>query len=217
MNKQRSAKVAKALKAIATAREAMDEALEDVRTIRDDIGESLDNMSDGARQGGNGQNMEMDLSTLDELLDGIDGFDLKGMIEEAAQNLDLEAPEIAETKLSAEDLAARRESRLPQWARIRIENAEKERDRAIESAEKVFGEPKGEPEEFIIWRQHGPFKGRLIPTEIIEVPILGIKLRVQPIPGMDEKNWGLEVMAGRELMVKPIASNMAFLLGKDWG
>ena len=217
MNKQRSAKVAKALKAVAAAQAAMTNAMEDIREIRDDLSESLDNMSDGARQGENGQIMEMDLSTLEELLDGIDGFDIKALIEEAGQNLDIEAPDAKEARLTSEQLAERREKRLPQWARTRIENAEKARDSAIEAAEKAFGEPKGEPEEFVVWRQHGPFKGKLIPTEIIEVPVLGIKLRVQPIPGMDEKTWGLEVMAGRELMIKPIASNMAFILGKAWG
>ena len=217
MNKQRSAKVAKALKAVAAAQAAMTNAMDDIREIRDDLSESLDNMSDGARQGDNGQIMEMDLSALEELIDGIDGFDIKSLIEEAGQNLDIEAPDVEEARLTSKQLAERREKRLPQWARTRIENAEKARDSAIETAEKAFGEPQGEPEEFVVWRQHGPFKGKLIPTEIIEVPVLGIKLRVQPIPGMDEKTWGLEVMAGRELMIKPIASNMAFILGKDWG
>lgn len=217
MNKQRSAKVAKALKAAVAAQTAMNNAMDDIREIRDDLSESLDNMSDGARQGDNGQIMEMDLSALEELLDGIDGFDLKSLIEEAGQNLDIEVPDVEETRLTSEQLSERREKRLPQWARTRIDNAEKARDSAIEAAEKAFGDPQGEPEEFVVWRQHGPFKGKLIPTEIIEVPILGIKLRVQPIPGMDEKTWGLEVMAGRELMIKPIASNMAFILGKDWG
>ena len=217
MNKQRSAKVAKALKAVAAAQAAMTNAMDDIREIRDDLSESLENMSDGARAGDNGQIMEMDLSALEELLDGIDGFDIKSHIEEAGENLNIEVPDVEEARLTSEQLAERREKRLPQWARTRIENAEKARDSAIETAEKAFGEPQGEPEEFVVWRQHGPFKGKLIPTEIIEVPVLGIKLRVQPIPGMDEKTWGLEVMAGRELMIKPIASNMAFILGKDWG
>lgn len=217
MNKQRSAKAKKALEVIAAARNAMESALDDLRVIRDELGESLDNMSDGAREGENGQIMAMDHDALEELIDAIDGFDLKNVIEDASQNLDIKEPDVPEAKLTPAKLQEKRMKRLPKWAADRIASAEKARDSAIKAAEKAFGEPQGEPEKFVVWRQHGPFKGKLIPTEIIEVPILGIKLRVQPIPGMDEKTWGLEVMAGRELMIKPIASNMAFILGKDWG
>lgn len=217
MNKQRSEKAKKALEVIAAARNAMESALDDLRVIRDELGESLDNMSDGAREGENGQIMAMDHDALEELIDAIDGFDLKNVIEDASQNLDIKEPDVPEAKLTPAKLQEKRMKRLPKWAADRIASAEKARDSAIKAAEKAFGEPQGEPEEFVVWRQHGPFKGKLIPTEIIEVPILGIKLRVQPIPGMDEKTWGLEVMAGRELMIKPIASNMAFILGKDWG
>lgn len=195
----------------------MESALDDLRFIRDELGESLDNMSDGAREGENGQIMAMDHDALEELIDAIDGFDLKNVIEDASQNLDIKDPDVPEAKLTPAELEEKRMKRLPKWAADRIASAEKARDSAIKEAEKAFGEPQGEPEEFVVWRQHGPFKGKLIPTEIIEVPILGVKLRVQPIPGMDEKTWGLEVMAGRELMIKPIASNMAFILGKDWG
>ena len=216
MNKQRSAKARKALEAIAAARATMETALDDLRGIRDDLGESLDNMSDGAREGENGQIMAMDHGALEELIDAIDGFDLKTLIDDAAQNLDIEAPDVPEAKLDAAELEERRMKRLPKWAADRIASAEKSRDTAIEQAEKAFGEPQGEPEEFVVWRQHGPFKGKLIPTEIVEVPELGLKLRVQRVPGLEEKTWGLEIMAERNLMIRPQAGNMAFICGERW-
>jgi len=216
MNKQRSAKARKALEAIAASRAAMEAALDDLRVIHDDIGESLDNMSEGAREGENGQIMAMDLNALEELIDAIDGFDLKTVLDDAAQNLDIEGPDVPEARLDAAKLEERRMKRLPKWAADRISSAEKSRDNAIEQAEKAFGEPEGKPEEFVVWRQHGPFKGKLIPTEIIEVPELGLKLRVKRLPGMEERTWGLEIMAERNLMIRPQAGNMAFICGERW-
>ena len=216
MNKQRSAKAKKALEAIAAAREAMEAALDDLRTIRDDIAESLDGMSDGAREGENGQIMAMDHDALEGLIDAIDGFDLKQPIDDASQNLDIEGPKVPEARMDAQEMEKRRMQRLPKWAADRLASAEKARDTAIAEAEKAFGEPKGEPGEFVVWRQHGPFKGKLIPTEIVEVPELGLKLRVQRVPGMEEKTWGLEIMAERNLMIRPQAGNMAFICGVRW-
>jgi len=216
MNKQRSAKARKALEVIAAARATMEAALDDLRGIRDDLAESLDNMSDGAREGESGQIMAMDHDALEELIDTIDGFDLKTAIDDAAQNLDIEGTDVPEARLDAAEMEERRMKRLPQWAADRIAAAEKTRDIAIEQAEKVFGVPLGEPEEFVIWRQHGPFKGRLIPTEIVEVPELGLKLRVQRVPGLEKKTWGLEIMAERNLMIRPQAGNMAFICGERW-
>jgi len=216
MNKQRSAKARKALEVIAAARATMEAALDDLRGIRDDLAESLDNMSDGAREGESGQIMAMDHDALEELIDTIDGFDLKTAIDDAAQNLDIEGTDVPEARLDAAEMEERRMKRLPKWAADRIAAAEKTRDIAIEQAEKVFGVPLGEPEEFVIWRQHGPFKGRLIPTEIVEVPELGLKLRVQRVPGLEKKTWGLEIMAERNLMIRPQAGNMAFICGERW-
>jgi hypothetical protein len=216
MNKQRSAKARKVLEVIAAARATMEAALDDLRGIRDDLAESLDNMSDGAREGESGQIMAMDHDALEELIDTIDGFDLKTAIDDAAQNLDIEGTDVPEARLDAAEMEERRMRRLPKWAADRIAAAEKTRDTAIEQAEKVFGVPLGEPEEFVIWRQHGPFKGRLIPTEIVEVPELGLKLRVQRVPGLEKKTWGLEIMAERNLMIRPQAGNMAFICGERW-
>ena len=216
MNKQRSAKAKKALEAIAAARNAMEAALDDLRVIRDELGESLDSMSDGAREGENGQIMAMDHGALEELIDAIDGFDLKNVIEDASQNLDIEGPDVPEAKLTPAELEEKRMKRLPKWAADRIASAEKSRDTAIKQAEKAFGEPQGKPEEFVVWRQHGPFKGKLIPTEIVEVPELGLKLRVQRVPGMEKKTWGLEIMAERDLMIRPQSGNMAFICGERW-
>lgn len=217
MNKQRIKRVEKALATIATARAQMEEALNDVREIRDELGESLDNMSDGVRNGENGQIMEMDHSALEELIDEIDGFNLEQILAEAGQTLDVSVPDTIEAKLSPQELATRREARIPQWVKDRLESAEKSRDAAISAAEKAFGEPAGKPEEFVVWRQHGPFKGKLIPTEIIEVPSIGLKLRVQQVPSDEgEPKYGLEIMAERDLMVRPISGNMAYIMARRW-
>ena len=138
MNKQRSAKAKKALEAIAAARTAMEAALDDLRGIRDDLGESLDNMSDGARESENGQIMAMDHDALEELINAVDSFDLKTVIGDAAQNMDIEGPEVPETKLDATEMEERRMKRLPRWAADRIASAEKSRDTAIKQAEKAF-------------------------------------------------------------------------------
>lgn len=213
MNKKRTAELTRALKSMAEAQAAMNLVLENVRDIRDDLSDSIDNMSDGARNSENGETMVSDHDALNEFIDAIDSFDLKGAMDALGQNIEMDTPDAETAKLSEAERDARREARLPVWAQERIKAAEKARETALQSVDKLFGEPTGDPGEFAIYRHSGPFRGKIIPSETIEVPALGLHMRVDKWFGEDGQGWGLSITGERGITVRPQASNVLMVCG----
>ena len=218
MNKKRAATAEKALRTIAEALQTMLDAAEELQGIHDELEDQFSAMSEKAQEGDRGQELSDEISNLSEIIEAIAAIDVAREIGDAARNLDLEAPDFPAAKIDAKTLADKRMARLPQWARIMLDQAiarQKEAEKTVLSA---FGEPSGKPEEFTLWKHaSGNLGGKVIPGRIIEVPSIGLRLEVARM-GRDfetrEERWGLSIHAGRDLAIHPSASNVVYVTGR---
>jgi len=177
MNKSRRAALAKALPLLEQAAALVAQARAQISSVKDDEEEAYDNMSDGQKDGDQGNDMQQAIETLTDAIDTIDSLDLatvaKPLAELAnASDIDVEAP-----ALSAEDLQARRVERLAPWAKDMIARAERRAEEADARLAESFGEPDPEnTKQIVIDDYMSPMRGKVVPSEQVTFPGLGIRV-----------------------------------------
>lgn len=205
MNKDRRRRLAKAAPLIAEALAKLAEARAIVSDVRDDEAGALDNLSEGARNGDAGDDMQSALDTLDTALDAFDGIDLRVAADAVETIAETSVPEEAAQppRLSPKEIEERRWARLPAWAQESIRRLEKQAADADDRARSVFGERTDDPNEIVVGDYSSPFGGRVIPARQVTFPAFGITVSIERGRG----GRGVVVSGERPLAILPNVSN----------
>lgn len=202
MNKARRTALAKALPLITQAQALLEEARAAVESVRDDEQEVYDNLSEGQQGGDMGDAMQTAISDMDEAIDGIASLKLKEIAEAISRTADAE-DDVSPAMMTEEEAEERRMARLPDWAKERIARAEQQAKDADARLVDVFAKPTEDPEEIVIDDYNSPVRGRVVPSNQVAFPALGIRVRY------DKQRKALEVQAMSigTLNILPQASN----------
>ena len=177
MNKARRNALAKALPLIAQAQALLAEAKGVVEGVRDDEQEVYDGMSEGQQGGDMGDAMQTAISDMEEAIDGIGSISLKDIVDGIERAADRSGEEIAPASLTEAEAEARRQARLPDWAKRRIAAAEARAEAADARMADVFAErDEKDAKQAVIDDYGSPVRGRVIPSEQIAFPGLGIRV-----------------------------------------
>jgi hypothetical protein len=206
MNKARRKQLDKALLILAEAAAKTAEARAAIVAVKDDEQEAYDNLSEGAQDGDNGQAMQSALSAMEEAVDTLDAIDLAA-VQKNLDECEIDGTDLPDAKLTAEEADARREARLPDWAKERIARLEKSLADAQDSNSNMFAEATGAVTEFVIDDYETPLRGRVLPASRIAIPALELRVEV------NKRDGTLEISRsgfGR-LKVIPHASNTLYI------
>lgn len=217
MNKTRQKRLVKMMSKITNSYQEFLKDCAALEEFTEEIKESYDNLSDRAKENDNGQNMSMDITALEEAVDQINSIDLKKTLEDLAEEIDLDSPEIPQPKLTKTQFEERRESRIPQWMKDRLKAAEEKSRNAEKKASSLLGEPTGNPHEFTTWEHDPSNPDKLLVKGYIEAKSTGIRMKIitrKDLAGKEDHY--LEIHSKGNLNILPMSSNMIHLEGKEW-
>lgn len=214
MNKQRRTSLARALPLIEQAAALLAQAQKQIADVHGEEEEAYDNLSDGQRNGDLGSDMDQCISDLRDAMDAIDTIDLAAIATGVATIANAAEPEIGGPKLTDNELQARRLERLAPWARDMINRAERRaKDADDRLAEAFTDRDLKNSRQIIVDDYDSPVRGKVIPSEQVTFPGLGIRVSASRVGNYLEIS-GIE-MGG--LTVRAQASNTLHVrLDRNW-
>lgn len=184
------------------------EVRQEIDNVRSDEQDAYDDLSEGHQQGDRGQAMEAAIASLDMALDGIDEIDTENIVRalEEAADRDLGA-EGRQRKLSEAEVKERALARLPGWAKELLAGFDRKLADLKAQLDASMPDPTGKIEEAVVSDYISPLNGKVLPTERIRFPALGIEIHA------DKHREALEIRTYDMgvLTVLPSASNEVYV------
>lgn len=206
MNRQRKKDVTRATEMVKQAHELMIQAAAIAEGVLDDEQEIFDNLSEGAQNNDSGEERQSGINALQDFIESIKGIDTEQMLNDLSQQADLSSETGIEASMTEDQIMERREARLPQWAKQKIDQVIKQRDDAVSQASSLFDDPVPGDPCFTI-ADSGALADKRIPSRRIDVSELGISIYISKGMVGDKVAEMLTVMGNRSLILMPRSSN----------